>query len=219
MIIDDLKEQLVEKATQVWGQIQEHPSFTNIKEKYESLSPTGQKLSLLGVASLLLIMLLLVPLSYYSSASSNMEQFEAKKNLIRELFHLQHATSELPPLPLATTAQDLASQARAKLDGARLQAEQIKSVLPFDHPIAGVNKPINQNTIEVSLQKLNLTQIKDIGVSLQNLPNVKMISLSVEASQPALPGIHYFNAVYRLTNFSLPAEPVAAAPKTGGKKK
>ncbi len=219
MIIDDLKEQLVDKVSQVWGQIQESPTFTNVKEKYDSLSPSGQKLSLFGLVLLGLLVILSVPMGYYDSASTNLEQFEAKKSLIRELFHLQHATSDLPPLPMAVTSADLAAQARAKLEGARLQSEQIKSVQPYDKPVVGINKPILQNAIEVSLQKLNLTQVKDIGVLLQNLPNVKMISLNIEASEPSLPGIHYFNAIYRLTNFSLPAEPIAFAPKPGGKKK
>ncbi len=219
MIIADLKEQLVEKLTQVWGQIQENPSYTNIKEKYDALSPNGQKLSLLGLVTLVLLIILSVPMGYYSSASSNLDQFEFKKGLIRELFHLQHATSELPPLPMTVSAMDLAAQARAKLEGARLQGEQIKSIQPYDKALPGINKPILQNAIEVSLKKLNLTQVKDIGVLLQNLPNVKLIALNIVASEPALPGIHYFDASYRLTNFSLPAEPIAPQPKTGGKKK
>lgn len=219
MIIDDIKESIAEKSSQLWGKIQENSTYTNIKEKYESLSPLGQKLSLFGSAAVLLLVILSFPAAYYSDASNNVEQFEAKKNLIRELFHLQHATSELPPLPYAVSSSELVAQAKAKLDGAHLQADQIKSVQPFDRPLSSVTKPIIQNAIEVSLLKLNLTQVKDIGASLQNLPNVKMISLDVEASEPALPGIHYFNAIYRLTNFSLPAEPIAPAPKNGAKKK
>lgn len=219
MIIDDIKEQLGEKLSQTWGQIQENPTYSNIKEKYDSLSPNSQKISLLGIAMALMLLVLTVPMAYYSSASNNVEQFETKKGLIRELFHLQHATSELPPLPMSVSSSDLAAQAKSKLEAAHLQADQIKSVQAYDHAIAGVNKPIIQNAIEVSLLKLNLTQIKEIGVSLQNLPNVKMISLNVEASEPALPGLHYFNVIYRLTNFSLPAEPIAPAPKPGGKKK
>ena len=219
MIIDDLKEQLGENLSQTWGQIQENPTYTNIKEKYDSLSPNSQKLSLLGIVMVLLLVILTVPMAYYSSASTNVEQFETKKGLIRELFHLQHATSELPPLPMSVSSSDLAAQAKSKLEAAHLQADQIKSVQAYDLPLPGITKPIIQNAIEVSLQKLNLTQIKEIGVTLQNLPNVKMISLNVEASEPALPGIHYFNVIYRLTNFSLPAEPVAATPKPGAKKK
>ncbi len=219
MIIDDIKETIVEKSNQLWGQIQENPSYTNIKEKYEGLSPMGQKASLFGTVVVLLLLVMSIPMAYYSSASNNVEQFETKKGLIRELFHLQHATSELPPLPLGVTSSDLVSQAKAKLDGARLQADQIKLVQAYDHALPGVTKPIIQNAVEVSLLKLNLTQIKEIGVSLQNLPNVKMISLDVEASEPALPGLHYFNAIYRLTNFSLPAEAIVPPPKNGAKKK
>ncbi len=219
MIIDDLKEQLSEKLSQIWGQFQENPSFTNIKEKYDALSPSSQKLSLLGSAIVILLILMSIPMAYYSSASTNIDQFETKKNLIRELFHLQHATSELPPLPLSVSASDLVIQAKQKLDMAHLQADQIKSVQAYDHPVPGIVKPIIQNAVEVSLQKLNLTQVKEIGVNLQNLPNVKMISLNVEASEPVVPGLHYFNVIYRLTNFSLPAEAVAPPPKAGGKKK
>ncbi len=219
MIIDDIREQIVEKSSQLWGQIQENPSYNNLKEKYDGLSPVGQKISVVATAVIIFLLILSVPMTYYSSAATNIEQFETKKNLIRELFHLQHATSELPPLPFAVTSNELIAQAKGKLDGARLQPDQIKSVAQYDKPIPSATKPIIQNSIEVSLLKLNLTQVKDIGVSLQNLPNVKLISLEVEASEPAMPGLHYFNAIYRLTNFALPAEPVVAVPKSGAKKK
>jgi len=216
MIIDDLREQLVERSTQFWGQIQESSTYTNFKEKYDSLSPTGQKSALLASLVFIILLIFSVPMTYYSSASSNIKDFESKKNLIRDLFRLQHATSELPPLAPGVSSGDLLALAKQKLENARLQPEQIKSVQNYDRPLAGISKSIIQNAIEVRLQKLNLTQIKDIGIDLQTLPNVKMLALEVEANSSAS---HYFNVIYRLSNFSLPAEPTPAPAKAGSKKK
>ncbi len=219
MIIDDLREQIVEKSSQLWAEIQESSLFTNTKEKYETLSPFGQKASLAGGALVALLILLAIPITYYSSASNNIEQFEAKKNLIRDLFRLNHATSELPPLPLGISTGELVSRVQSKIDMAHLQAEQIKSIQASDQKLAGVSKNIVQAPVEVSLKSLNLSQIKDIGFDLQNIPNVKMLGMDIEAIEPQKASLHYFNVIFRLANFSLPPEPVAPAAKTGGKKK
>jgi hypothetical protein len=218
MIIDDLKEKIIEQSSQLWGQFQETTFFTNTKEKYDALSPTGQKLSLLGSSLLSLMIILSVPLTYYSSAAGNIEQFESKKNLIRDLFRLTHDTSELPPLPVGVSTSELISRVQSKIDMAHLQPDQIKSIQATDQKLAGVSKNIVQAPVEVSLKSLNLTQIKDIGFELQSLANIKILGMSIEAIQPQTASLHYFNVIYRLSNFSLPPEPVAATTK-GGKKK
>jgi hypothetical protein len=218
MIIDDLKEKIIEQSIQAWGQIQETSAFTNAKEKYDALSPTGQKLSLLGASLLSLLLILSIPMTYYSSAATHIEQFETKKNLIRDLFRLTHATSELPPLPAGIATSDLISRVQSKIDMAHLQPEQIKSIQAFDQKLSGVSKSIVQAPVEVSLKSLNLIQIKDIGFDLQSLPNIKMLGMTIEAIEPQKSSLHYFNVIYRLVNFSLPAEPIAPSPK-GGKRK
>lgn len=219
MIIDDLKEQIVERSSQLWGQIQETTFFTNSKEKYDALSPLGQKASLAGVALLMILLLFSVPMTYYNSAANNIEQFEIKKNLIRDLFRLTRATSELPPLPLGISTADLIAQVQRKIELAHLQPEQIKSLQVSEQKLTGVSKNIVQAPVEVSLKSLNLTQIKDIGFDLQSLSNVKMLALDIEAIQPQTASLHYFNVIFRLANFSLPPEPIAPVPKSGGKKK
>ena len=218
MIIDDLKEKIIEQSSQAWGQFQETSLFTNAKEKYDALSATGQKLSLLGLGLVGLLLLLAIPMAYYGSAATHIEQFEAKKNLIRDLFRLTHATSELPPLPIGVSTSELISRVQSKIDMAHLQPDQIKSISASEQKLAGVSKNIVQAPVEVSLKSLNLVQIKDIGFDLQSLPNIKMLGMTIEAIQPQTASLHYFNVIYRLANFSLPPEPAAATTK-GGKKK
>lgn len=213
----DLKDQFIDQLKNAWGQIQESSLYTQVQEKYEAQTPAGQKAIQAGAGFILMLIIFAVPYTYYDSASEQLDLFEHKKNLIRSLFRMQRATSQLPPLPYALSPQELLAMAKRKIEDARLQPEQIGNMSISSKIIPGVSKAIDQSLVEIQLSKLNLNQVRDLGIELQRIPNVKMTAIKVDADSTTQE--HYFNVSYRLANLSIPAPAEEISKPTGGKKK
>lgn len=210
MAFEDLRDNVREQVRQISGTLQESSVFINLKEKYQGLTPTGQKLSLIGagVASFLIVMA--VPYMFYSGSQTAMEEFEEKRTVVRDLFRVTREASSIPAPPPPIAAMDLQNSARNTLNGARLQAEQIVSVNEATITIPGIPKTIDQAGILVSLAKLNLKQVVEVGHELQNIHQMaRMAGLEVKANvaDPA-----YYDVVYKIVAFS--AKPEAAAKGT-----
>ena len=163
----------------------------------------------------------MIPWSYISSSQQSVLDFETNKMILRDLYRVSRASSALEGAPPQIDPTALASRAQSQLQTMSLQAEQIEKVAAVDNAlggpgIPGVPKAVQQKGIEVTLRKLNLRQIIEIGYQLLTLqPGLKMTGLTVTASSP---DPHYFDAVYRVISFSLPAPPaeVKAVPGKRG---
>ena len=224
MTFDDLKDQAKDKIGALWAQFQETSLHAAVREKYDNLSPTAQKLLIAGLAALASGLLLLIPLSYFASSSDSVASFEARKSLVKELFRTQRESDSLKSAPGAVGAADLQARAQAKLATLGLAPEQIAGVTGYDNAVAGkpsvgIPKAVEQTGISVALKNLNVTQIAAIGYKLQTIDSsVKIVGMQASASATAA---HYFDVTYRLVSFSMPAEaePLPAAKdKAGGKK-
>jgi hypothetical protein len=212
MILEDLKDQFVDRAQALWSQIQESSSYIRISEKYSDMNPAAQKASLIGGSIVALLLILIFPLSYISSSNDSLQTFESKKTLLRELFRVSRASRDADAAPPTVNSAELINKAQNQLRLANLPPDQIKSVSEFDNslpqsgtrPLPSVPKEVQQKGIEVSLAKLNLRQVVEIGFQLQAMDrSLKMMGLSIDADQ-ADP--HYFNVIYQLVSFSLPTE-------------
>lgn len=224
MALEDLKDQLNERAQAYWSRIQESSLYIRLHEKYADLNPTSQRL-VLAVGSILLVLFtLMIPWSYISSSQQSVADFEANKAILRDLFRVSRASAELASAPPQLDPSTLSSQATAQLQTMNLQAEQIAGVTVVDNAqggpkLPGVPNAVQQKGIEVRLKKLNLRQVIEIGYQLLTLQRtgLKMTGLTVTASSP---DPHYFDAMYRIISFSLPTpvEPVKpAAGKRGAR--
>lgn len=215
MAFEDLRDQLTERAQTTWSRIQESSVYIQLSEKYADLNPTSQKIVLVVASLALVLVTLMIPWSYISSSSTSIEEFEANKVLLRDLYRVSRASAALEGAPPQVDPDALASQAQAQLGSMALQAEQIEKVTPINHVfggpgIPGVPKSVKQGGVEVTLRKLNVRQVIEIGYQLLTLqPGLKMTGLTVTASSP---DPHYFDAVYRIISFSLPAPPADTKP-------
>jgi type II secretory pathway component PulM len=174
MAFEDLKDQLSERAQGYWSRIQESSIYIQLHEKYADLSPTSQKI-VLGIGSLVLIFFtLMIPWSYISSSQQSIADFEANKTLLRDLFRVSRASAELEGAPPQVDPNALATRAQSQLGTMSLQAEQIEKVIAVDNAlggpgIPGVPKAVQQKGIEVTLRKLNVRQVIEIGYQLLTL--------------------------------------------------
>lgn len=217
MALEDVKEQLREQLQTLAARIQESPAWQELMERYQSLSPSGQKAALGGVGAIFALFLLLFPWFFYSSSMDSMTEFEDKKQLIRELYRYSHAASTLPPAPIPVSAGELRNAVQGLLSSQHpiLLPEQTASISDFDNgkaKSAALPSGLTQSGIAVNLSRLNLDQVVKIGAALQNLrPTAKIVGLKVQATA-ADP--HYFDVTYKLVAFNLPSD---ASGGMGGK--
>jgi hypothetical protein len=213
MALDDVKDNLKEQAKAIWSRVRESDAYLQLSEKYQSLSPDGQKaaLALSLVVGFLIVMA--VPWSFYSSSQTSVEDYEVKRDLVRELFKVNRETAGLPPAPAPIGASELEGLARQNLSNARLVPEQIVGVTETPANVAGIAKTIEQTGIAVSLSKVNLKQIVDIGNDLQNMQSTaRMMGLEIKASAA---DSRYYDVVYKIVAFAAKPD---VAPKKGPKK-
>jgi hypothetical protein len=219
MNLDDIKDQLKERLHSAWARLQENGTFIQLTDKFQNLPPRGQKAAIAGGVFLVLMLLFSIPFVYYSSSQTAVAEFEEKKQLIRDLFRVSRASVILQNAPRVAGSMELMSGAQNQLNIAQLQPEQIRGVTDYDNaPKSGGTIPKNvlQKGVQVSLAKLNLRQIVDIGHGLQTMhPSAKMVGLEVTANQD---NPHFFDVVYRIVAFNIPEEPAPAPkPKPGAK--
>ena len=73
---NDLKEQVTSQLKNSWEQFQESSLNNKLRDKYENLSVTGQKIALFGVLFVIVLMLFSFPWGFYSGSSDFVSEFE-----------------------------------------------------------------------------------------------------------------------------------------------
>lgn len=215
MTLEDLKDQVRERATEIWDRIQESPAYNNLREKYETLSPGAQKGLQLAAIGIVVLTLASIPYSYLSTSSDYVAEFENSRSLIRSLLRASRLASEASTVPSAMSGEELKSQLQSQMSTYSLLPEQIGGVIDLDTRTLGNSlapRGIQQQGIGLSLKKLNLKQVTDIGYQLQGLnPSIKMAGLEVTASTP---DPHYFDVLYKFVIYSMPGAASDASDKT-----
>lgn len=208
--LDDIKEQLKASWQNVWQKIQETPTYVQLQDRYQTLSPSSQKLArLMGVAAIILV-LVLYPMSLFFTSQESIASFEEKRNLIRDLFKTYREASAQPNIPIPPPVESLKSSINSILSTADLTDEQKGGVIdssPSDGSI--IPRSLVNHVVEVSLSKLNIRQIVDIGVNIISISeSVKMKDMSITAHAA---DTRYFDVVYKLYSLNVP-EPTPEAP-------
>lgn len=205
MTLDDLKDQMKERSVELWSRIESSPLYSNLKEKFETQTPNVQKVIIAGTISLAALFLLSFPLSDLNESSTNIEKYNEDRSLLRSLLRASRLASEAASVPAAYSAADLKAQAQGQLNSFALKPEQLGGIIDLDLTALGTPlapNSIHQSGVGVSLKKLNLKQIIDIGFELQKInPSVKIAGMEVAASTP---DTHYFDVLFKLIIFSMP---------------
>ncbi len=215
MTLDDLKERLATEAKNSWDKFQESSVYNNIRDRYENLTPPMQKLAVAGSIILVSAIILSFPYSAFNVASENVNQFEDKRGLLRDMLKVSREASEMPSISEPPTIEALKSLVQTQINNANLIPEQIKSIEATTADSKLIPGNLSSGALIVNLSKLNLRQIIDLGYQLQAInTSVKMqdIQIAANAQEP-----HYFDVVYKMVSLAVPSSAPAEAdePKTG----
>jgi hypothetical protein len=203
MNFDDLKDRLSSELKTTWDRIQESSLYNKLKDRYENLSPSMQKVTMIAAVVLVVALIFSFPLSYYSQSSTYVSEFEEKRDVIRELLKISREASDVPDLAQPPPVEQLKSMAESQARAANLLPEQIASIEVGSSDSKLIPANLSAGSLSVSLNKLNLRQVVDLGYQLQSMnASVKMQDLLITANRE---DVHYFDVVYKLIALAVPS--------------
>ncbi len=203
MAFENLKDQLKEQWGELSGKIQESTAYNNLRERYESLTPTAQRGILIGASVLAVLCLLYFPYGYYSASQDTMAQFEENRALIKGLLRASRSAKTPSPLPPPMDNGSLRGRVDAVMRTNRLLPEQIGEM--SDIP-AGAMKDIPASVIQtgvaVQIKKINVKQMTALSAQFQNMGSgTKLMGLDIVQSTGQT---HYYDMIVKIVNFGLP---------------
>lgn len=221
MAFENLQEQLKEQWADLSSKIQESQTFNNLREQFESQTPTAQKAISIGsivLASFLLIYML--PYAYISASSANMERFEENRELIKGLLSVSRSAKTPSPLPEPMNTGEIRGRVDGILKSNRLMPDQIGDMQDIPAPAVrdGIPASVQQNGIAFQLKKLNVKQIVSVTTAVQNMGNgTKLMGIDIVQSANQS---HYYDVILKIVHFGLPkiADSDGADAPKGGKK-
>lgn len=200
--IDEIVDQLKQKLIEIDERIKETEIYQKISDKYNSLTPSGQKLARYSTAIILVFLLVFYPVSQIQFSGTLISEFEDKRNLIKDLFKTYRESNLTNVLPPAPESNELMMQIQNSLSSSQLLPNQILGVISAEPEGKMIPKNLVKHVVQVQLGQLNLRQIVDIGTQLANLSGaIKVKDVSIDAS-PEKNG--YFNATYKIYAFNVP---------------
>jgi hypothetical protein len=216
--LDSLKDRGKGAAQKIIERVRESSAYAQMMDRYENLTPAGQKIAKLATSVLILLIVLFIPLSNLSTSYTNISMFEEERDLIRELFRTYRETSSNQNLPVPPPSDSLMSMVAAVIQRAELLPEQNIGI--SEGPVEGRMIPGNlvSNVMQVRLAKLNLKQIVDIGGSLVGISDsVKMKDIAIVANAT---DTRYYDVTYKLYSLKVPEatpEPMPEPEKKPGR--
>jgi hypothetical protein len=221
MAFEDLREQFSSELKSKWEQLQESDLFIKLNEKYENLTPPKQKLALSAIALVFVYLLFSIPFSFYSSSQEMVDHFTETRSTIRDLLKASKDSREMPDIPVPPNVEALRSQVSQQLQAARLLPEQVLSNESTAEKPSLLPGNLISGMMKVSLGKLNIRQISDLGYQLQGIsPSVKIMDMNMQAnaSDPRYYDVTYSLAVLNIPDASAPAPepPPPPSRKRGG---
>lgn len=204
MAFEELRERLSSEFKNQWEQFQESTLYIQARDRYENLTPPKQKAVLIGAVLFVGYMILSVPLSYFSTSSEYLAEFQDKRQLVRDLLKVSREVQDIPDIPVPPDVGALKSQIDSQIQAAQLLPEQIKGTEISSERIDIIPGSLIQGMVKVTLSQLNLRQIVDLGYQFQAIsPSVKMTDLQMEANQK---DPRYYDVIYRLAVLAVPSQ-------------
>lgn len=208
--LDELKDQLKEKFTEIFTKIKETELYQKGDEKYQSLSPSGQKITRYVSVFLMLFVLVFYPMSQLQMSHEFVAEFEVKRELLRDLFKTYRESSATPALPPPPQGGELVSQVQSLLSTAQLLPQQILNVGIVEAEGRIIPQKLVNSVVAVQISSVNIRQAVDIGTQLANISaSVKVKDLEMNATEGKS---GYFDVTYKLYAFNVPQPIVEAIP-------
>lgn len=220
MNFDDIKERILSLLRRIAERIQDTPFYGQMKDRFDGLSPSMQRLSVLMVVLAGFLIILIFPWTWYGESQDIVNAFEERRNVIRELLKVSREATDVPDIPMAPPIETIRTDLQARMKDLNLLDEQIKSIDSSGSSSKLIPADKTEGGLAVSLAKLNLRQVVDVGSLLTRLsPSLKVTDLEMKANRE---DARYFDVIYRLTALAVPdlsaPPPEPEPPSKGGKK-
>lgn len=220
MNFEDLKEQFLSTVSPIGHRLQETSAYQQLKERFDALSYSAQKLVVVGSAFFLWFLILLIPFSWYGQSRDNVTAFEERRSIIRELLKVSREAAEVPPIPPAPPVETMKMDLETRLKSANLLPEQIKSIDVAQSTSSLIPAERTAGSLAIHLWKLNLRQVVDVGTQLSRLSaSVKLTAMEMVANKE---DARYYDVTYKATALAVPdlsAPPSEEPhPRNGGRK-
>lgn len=200
--LDNLKEQLKSTGTRIGHRIQESPAYQQAQDRYESMSPAGQKLVWVAGTVFVVFTLLFFPLTKLATSQESLAMFQEKRDLIRELFRTYREASSAPSIPVPPPPEQLRVSIENAIARAELLPEQKLGVMAGATEGRLIPTNLVTSVFEIKLAKLNLKQIVDIGATLVGISDsVKMKDMAINAHAQ---DTRYYDVTYKMYSLNVP---------------
>lgn len=203
MKLEDLFERLKDELKMTWDRIQNSSLYIQSKERYEELSPNVQKALKYAGSFFVLYFVLSFPLSWLSQASENRTDYEENRELIESLLEVQNELKNSLDVNININPSELQSTIQQMLGNSNLTQDQIKSTSLANSQTRKLDflpENVSYVGVLVNIEKMNLSQILDIGVKLKNLTkSTKLIEMDIQKNKE---NDHYFDVEFLIAGFT-----------------
>lgn len=214
MSLEDIKDRFASEARMTWERLQESGTYNQLKDRYENMSPSMQKITFYGGIALLAFMVLSIPYSYFSTSSAYVQEYESKRQTIREMLKVTRESADVPQIPRAPDIQSLKSTIDSQIQRASLLPEQILGTEVQQNSSSLIPANLTEGLLQIRLAKLNIRQVIDLGHQFASIsPSVKMKDLVMTANRQ---DNRYFDVIYRLVTLAVPSVPELAPEENTG---
>ncbi|MCK6599425.1 MAG: hypothetical protein L6Q37_13750 [Bdellovibrionaceae bacterium] len=184
MAFEGLVENIKSTGLTLRDKFLESPLVQRLSEWYENQTPNRQRLIVILSNLLMILAILYFPIEHFISSSEFVYEFESKRDLTKTLIRSHREVNQLPIMQRAKTSDTVKSMIENQFKEMNLLPEQIKFV-----NIASISStliPSNKMDygIDISLNKLNLKQIVNLGHKFQSLdPAIKLKDMILSANK------------------------------------
>lgn len=216
MNLDDIKDILKNESKATWDRIQETSFYNNLKDRFDSLNSSAQKLIISSTLFFIILGLFSIPWSYYSTSTESVENFENQRQLIRDMLKVTRESNDAPDIPIPPPIENLKTKINSLITSAGLVDTQIGSVEIVTEASNLIPAQFNNGLLKITLKMLNLNQIIDFGYQFQTINNsVKLKDLILE---PNSENTKYFDAIYKMAVLSPPQQSTEESAELSGAK-
>lgn len=191
--IKKIKKQVLEQWKNFENQLLESNHFNLLKEKYQSLSLSRQKIIKYGLLSFVVFLLLFSPLYYYFSSQFYWEEFKEQQHINLEMLKMREKSS-------SSTLVYSRSQLKNKIESITKKYTQTGGLVTDKKKSFGKSGKLDQIDFKVEVKHINIKQVIRLGTELNNLSQVRLTALTMEMNE------NYFNhydSRYELSAFVL----------------
>lgn len=211
MNFEDLKDRIQTESRQILDKVQESSTYNRLMDRYENMSPSMQKITLIGGISLIALVVLSFPYSYYSTSQEYEDEFLAKRQVIRDLLKTVRESQSVPNITPAPSVDLLRGMVETQLTNAQLLPEQKLGVSSVETDSKLIPESLSSGALEVKLAKLNLKQVVDLGYQLQSInSSVKLKDVIIQANKS---DGRYMDVTYKLVALAVPEMAPPAPPE------